>query len=130
MILAGVMLKLGGYGLIRCLKFLYNFIIDFGYIIIGFRLFGCLVISLFCLIQSDLKILIAYSSVCHMGVVIRGLFSLRRRGFLGSLIFMLGHGFVSSGLFYLVGLVYERLGRRRFFLLRGLISILPSLSFF
>nr|AZZ89122.1 NADH dehydrogenase subunit 4 [Magadhaideus sp. n. SX-2018] len=130
MILAGVMLKLGGYGLIRCLKFLYFYFFCYGYFYICLSLFGCLFVSLFCLIQSDLKILIAYSSVCHMSVVISGIFTMTSLGVLGSLVFMVGHGFVSSGLFYLVGLVYERLGSRSFFLLSGLIGILPSMTFY
>nr|WQB38564.1 NADH dehydrogenase subunit 4 [Acanalonia sp.] len=130
MILAGVLLKLGGYGFIRSLVFLYNFIYDYGYIFISLSLLGCLYISLFCLIQSDLKILVAYSSVCHMGVVISGLFTMMGWGILGSIIFMLGHGFVSSGLFFLIGIVYNRFSSRSFFILKGLLSIYPSLSMF
>lgn len=130
MILAGVILKLGGYGIIRCIRFLYFFFFNFSFFFIGVRIFGCLVVRLFCLIQRDLKILIAYSSVCHIRLVIRGLFTMTSVGVLGSIYFMVGHGFVSSGLFYLVGLVYDRFGSRRLFILRGLITILPSLSFF
>nr|YP_010885459.1 NADH dehydrogenase subunit 4 [Tenguna kuankuoshuiensis]WJE88880.1 NADH dehydrogenase subunit 4 [Tenguna kuankuoshuiensis] len=130
MILAGVMLKLGGYGLIRCLSFLYNFFFFYGYFIISICLFGCIILSLFCLIQSDLKILIAYSSVCHMSLVISGICSMNSYGFTGSLMFMVGHGFVSSGLFYLVGLVYDRLSSRSFFILSGLMNLFPSMSLF
>uniref|UniRef100_A0AAU8BU23 NADH-ubiquinone oxidoreductase chain 4 n=1 Tax=Tenguna medogensis TaxID=3229002 RepID=A0AAU8BU23_9HEMI len=128
MILAGVMLKLGGYGLIRCISFLYNFFFFYGYFIISICLFGCIVLSMFCLIQSDLSILIAYSSVCHMSLIISGIVSMNMYGFFGSLMFMVGHGFVSSGLFYLVGLMYDRLGSRSFFILKGLMSIYPSMS--
>nr|YP_011014844.1 NADH dehydrogenase subunit 4 [Epyhemisphaerius bistriatus]WQB38525.1 NADH dehydrogenase subunit 4 [Epyhemisphaerius bistriatus] len=130
MILAGVMLKLGGYGFFRMLDYLYYFISYYGFFFVSLSMVGSFYISLFCLIQSDLKMLIAYSSVCHMGLVISGMFSLTSWGILGSLLFMLGHGFVSSGLFFLVGLVYDRLGSRSFFILSGLIYFMPSLSFF
>uniref|UniRef100_UPI0030FEAC39 NADH dehydrogenase subunit 4 n=1 Tax=Salurnis marginella TaxID=1453305 RepID=UPI0030FEAC39 len=130
MILAGVLLKLGGYGFFRSLTFLYFFIMNYSSFFMSISLYGCLLISLFCLVQSDLKILIAYSSVCHMAVVICGLFSLSMWGVLGSIMFMLGHGFVSSGLFYLVSVVYDRLGSRSFFLISGLMNFMPSLSLF
>nr|YP_010381743.1 NADH dehydrogenase subunit 4 [Symplanella unipuncta]UDL72131.1 NADH dehydrogenase subunit 4 [Symplanella unipuncta] len=130
MILAGVLLKLGGYGFIRLMGFMYNFIFDFGYIFVSMSLWGCIIISLMCMIQSDLKMLIAYSSVCHMSLAIVGLFTMSTCGKLGSIILMIGHGFVSSGLFFLVGMVYMRFSSRSFFILKGMISILPSLSFF
>nr|YP_010839109.1 NADH dehydrogenase subunit 4 [Raivuna sinica]WGG26906.1 NADH dehydrogenase subunit 4 [Raivuna sinica] len=130
MILAGLMLKLGGYGLIRCLPFIYEFLFLYGYFLISLSLIGCLFSSLFCLIQSDLKMLIAYSSVCHMGLVICGTCTFTDFGVLGSLMMMISHGFVSSGLFYLVGLVYDRLGTRSFFILKGLLSLSPSLGLF
>nr|UDL72105.1 NADH dehydrogenase subunit 4 [Peltonotellus sp.] len=130
MILAGILLKLGGYGLIRLIMFISFFLNFYGFIFISLSLVGCLLISLFCLIQSDLKILVAYSSVCHMSMVILGLVSLTYWGYLGSLMFMVGHGFVSSGLFYLIGLMYDRFGSRSFFILSGMINFFPSLSFF
>nr|QJQ26927.1 NADH dehydrogenase subunit 4 [Hemisphaerius rufovarius] len=130
MILAGVLLKLGGYGLYRMLDFIYYFIFNYSFFFIGLSMLGSFFISIFCLVQSDLKILIAYSSVCHMSMVISGLLSLTSWGSLGSLLFMLGHGFVSSGLFYLVGLMYDRLGSRSFYVVSGLIYFLPSLSLF
>nr|YP_010990586.1 NADH dehydrogenase subunit 4 [Pseudochoutagus curvativus]WOW98900.1 NADH dehydrogenase subunit 4 [Pseudochoutagus curvativus] len=130
MVLAGVLLKLGGYGFFRSLGFMYFFIVGYDYLFISFCLVGCLYMSMFCMIQSDLSILIAYSSVCHMGMVIMGLFTLSYWGVLGSLVFMIGHGFVSSGLFYLVGLVYSRFGSRSFFLISGLILYMPSVSLF
>nr|UVV36457.1 NADH dehydrogenase subunit 4 [Nogodinidae sp.] len=130
MILAGVMLKLGGYGFLRSLPFLYFFLVSYDYFFINLSLFGCFLISMFCLIQSDLKMLIAYSSICHMGIIISGIFTMTYWGVIGSLIFMLGHGFVSSGLFFLVGLVYDRLGSRSFFLVKGLINFMPSVSLY
>nr|YP_010381691.1 NADH dehydrogenase subunit 4 [Pseudosymplanella nigrifasciata]UDL72066.1 NADH dehydrogenase subunit 4 [Pseudosymplanella nigrifasciata] len=130
MILAGVLLKLGGYGFIRLTVFMYKFIYNYSFFFISLSLWGCVIISFLCIIQSDLKMLIAYSSVCHMSLVIVGLFTMSMCGFFGSLCLMIGHGFVSSGLFFLVGIVYSRFSSRSFFVLKGLISILPSLSFF
>nr|YP_011014883.1 NADH dehydrogenase subunit 4 [Caliscelis rhabdocladis]WQB38577.1 NADH dehydrogenase subunit 4 [Caliscelis rhabdocladis] len=130
MVLAGVLLKLGGYGFFRMLDIVYFFIYYYGFFFISLSMVGSFYVGMFCMIQSDLKMLIAYSSVCHMGMVISGLFSMTNLGILGSLLFMMGHGFVSSGLFYLVGLVYDRLGSRSFYVLKGLIYFMPSLSFF
>nr|UAT98625.1 NADH dehydrogenase subunit 4 [Pyrops spinolae] len=130
MILAGVMLKLGGYGLIRCSLYIYYFLFNYSYFFISSCLFGCLYISLICMIQSDMSILVAYSSVCHMSLVICGLFSLTSLGLLGSISFMIAHGFVSSGLFFLIGMIYDRLGSRSFFIVKGLLNYLPSLSMF
>nr|WOW99160.1 NADH dehydrogenase subunit 4 [Tropiduchidae sp. 2 WQW-2023a] len=130
MILAGVLLKMGGYGFIRCMSFLYYFIFSYSYFFVGLSIFGCLFVSMFCLVQSDLKVIIAYSSVCHMSFVIGGLFTMTNLGVLGSLVFILGHGFVSSGLFYLVGLVYNRFGSRSLFILKGLLNVFPSMTFF
>nr|ACH42495.2 NADH dehydrogenase subunit 4 [Pyrops candelaria] len=130
MILAGVMLKLGGYGLIRCSFYIYYFLFNYSYFFISVCLFGCLYISLICMIQSDLSILVAYSSVCHMSLVICGLFSLTSLGLVGSLSFMIAHGFVSSGLFFLIGMIYDRLGSHSFFIVKGLINYLPPLSMF
>nr|QRI61357.1 NADH dehydrogenase subunit 4 [Pochazia shantungensis] len=130
MILAGVLLKLGGYGFLRVMPFLYFFLFDYGSFFVSLSLYGCLLVSLFCLVQSDLSNSIAYSSVCHMSMVIGGLFTMTSWGLLGSVVFMLGHGFVSSGLFFLVGIVYDRVGSRSFFLVSGLINFLPSLCLF
>nr|YP_010580861.1 NADH dehydrogenase subunit 4 [Pyrops clavatus]UAT98599.1 NADH dehydrogenase subunit 4 [Pyrops clavatus]UZT27046.1 NADH dehydrogenase subunit 4 [Pyrops clavatus] len=130
MILAGIMLKLGGYGLIRCSLYIYYFLFNYSYFLVSVCLFGSLYISMFCMIQSDMKILVAYSSVCHMSLVICGLVSLTSLGLVGSVSFMVAHGFVSSGLFFLIGMVYDRLGSRSFFIVSGLLNYLPSLSMF
>nr|WOW98978.1 NADH dehydrogenase subunit 4 [Cixiidae sp.] len=130
MILAGVMLKLGGYGLIRMFLFLDLYILKSSYIFIGLSIFGSFFISMICLIQSDLKILIAYSSVSHMSLVISGLFTLSSFGYLGSYFLMIGHGLISSGLFYIVGCLYNRFGTRSMFILKGLLNFMPSFSLF
>uniref|UniRef100_UPI0031F351CD NADH dehydrogenase subunit 4 n=1 Tax=Loxocephala sichuanensis TaxID=3080980 RepID=UPI0031F351CD len=130
MILAGLLLKLGGYGMIRSMKFIYLFVFKYNYFFISLSLYGCILISLFCMIQSDMKMLIAYSSICHMSMVISGMFTLTMWGNLGSLIFMIGHGFVSSGLFFLIGIIFNILNSRSFFLVSGILNFMPSLSFY
>nr|QCI56377.1 NADH dehydrogenase subunit 4 [Stegobium paniceum] len=128
MMLAGVMLKLGGYGLMRILMiFMYmNFLINYVFMIIS--LVGGFYISLMCLRQSDLKSMVAYSSVAHMGLVICGLMTFSLWGMMGSLSMMLAHGLCSSGLFCLVNMIYERTHTRSLFLNKGLINLVPSLS--
>nr|YP_010500041.1 NADH dehydrogenase subunit 4 [Cryptocephalus dimidiatipennis]UWV18205.1 NADH dehydrogenase subunit 4 [Cryptocephalus dimidiatipennis] len=128
MILAGVMLKLGGFGLMRFLKFFLFSSISTSVLLITISLFGGFMVSLLCLRQSDMKSLVAYSSVGHMGVVLSGLLTLSIWGYHGGLILMLGHGFCSSGLFCLINLSYERFNSRSFYLNKGFINLIPSLS--
>nr|YP_010882214.1 NADH dehydrogenase subunit 4 [Stheneboea repudiosa]WID87128.1 NADH dehydrogenase subunit 4 [Stheneboea repudiosa] len=128
MILAGVLLKLGGYGLFRVFSFLLISGLKYNFILISICLLGGLMISIVCLRISDLKMLIAYSSVVHMGLVLAGIMSLNYWGFMGSLVLMLAHGLCSSGLFCLVNIVYERLGSRSLLLIKGLINFMPSMS--
>nr|QLY90339.1 NADH dehydrogenase subunit 4 [Hydropsyche angustipennis] len=128
MILAGVMLKLGGYGLMRLMKLMLMVSLKINLIWIILSLVGGSLISLMCLHQMDMKLLIAYSSVVHMALVIGGIFTLTYYGFMGSLILMIGHGLCSSGLFVLINLMYERLGSRSLMINKGLINLLPNLS--
>nr|QDI93357.1 NADH dehydrogenase subunit 4 [Rubeospineus bicorniger]QDI93370.1 NADH dehydrogenase subunit 4 [Rubeospineus bicorniger] len=128
MILAGVLLKLGGYGILRVFNFLTNFYLN--YFFIGLSLFGMFMVGLLCLFQLDIKSLIAYSSVSHMGLVICGLMSVNFWGIFGSLILMIGHGLCSSGMFCLANIVYERSGSRILFLNKGLITFMPAMCMF
>nr|YP_010585921.1 NADH dehydrogenase subunit 4 [Lepidostoma longipilosum]UZZ43644.1 NADH dehydrogenase subunit 4 [Lepidostoma longipilosum] len=128
MILAGIMLKLGGYGIMRVLIFMENLNMKFNYYLISVSLLGALYVSLMCFFQIDLKSLIAYSSVVHMGMMLGGLLTLTNWGFSGGLIMMIGHGLCSSGLFCLVNLNYERLNSRNLFINKGLLNLMPSLS--
>ena len=120
MLLAAVLLKLGGYGLIRFLR-LFNFIkiLNLKFYIISFCIWGSLITGVICFCQSDLKSLIAYSSVGHMSLVAGGLFLKIRSSVKGSMILMVSHGLVSSGLFCLANLLYERRGTRTLGLIRG-----------
>nr|ALO77042.1 NADH deshydrogenase subunit 4 [Cryptocephalus sp. CRY01] len=128
MILAGVMLKLGGYGLMRFLKFFLLNSISFSFILVLISLFGGILVSLICFRQSDIKSMIAYSSVAHMGLVLGGLLTFSSWGFYGALILMVGHGLCSSGLFCLANMSYERFNTRSLYLNKGLINLIPSLS--
>lgn len=127
-ILAGVILKLGGYGLIRLIKLILIVSLKINLIWIILSLVGGRLISLICLHQIDMKLLIAYSSVVHIALVIGGIFTLTYYGFIGRLILIIGHGLCSSGLFVLINLIYERLGRRSLIINKGLINLLPNLS--
>jgi len=130
-ILAGVLLKLGGYGLCR-LGGLILVLREVKSYIIGLSLMGIAYVSLICCQINDLKALIAYSSVAHIGLVIRGIFRGFKWGVLGALVIMVGHGVSSSGLFFIANAYYERRSSRSLFLNKGLIRILPigSLIFF
>nr|YP_009654766.1 NADH dehydrogenase subunit 4 [Cloresmus pulchellus]QCI09321.1 NADH dehydrogenase subunit 4 [Cloresmus pulchellus] len=128
MILAGVLLKLGGYGLYRVLFFINYYYLNFIFIILS--LFGTFIVGLLCLGQVDIKSLIAYSSVAHMGLVICGIMTCFYYGFLGSLILMIGHGLCSSGLFALANMIYERSHSRSLFINSGFITFMPTMSMF
>nr|YP_010297078.1 NADH dehydrogenase subunit 4 [Nemoura longicercia]UMI39126.1 NADH dehydrogenase subunit 4 [Nemoura longicercia] len=128
MILAGVLLKLGGYGLLRIFKVLSLSGLSFNFIWVGISLVGGVLVSLMCLRQTDLKALIAYSSVAHMGIVLGGLMTLTYWGFCGSFMLMIAHGLCSSGLFCLANISYERLGSRSLLINKGLMNFMPSMT--
>nr|YP_010987606.1 NADH dehydrogenase subunit 4 [Ochthephilus vulgaris]WON66025.1 NADH dehydrogenase subunit 4 [Ochthephilus vulgaris] len=127
MILAGVMLKLGGYGMMRMMV-LFEKMMKLNLMFIVISMIGSVLISLICLRQSDMKSLIAYSSVAHMGLVISGVMTMNYWGLCGSLVMMLAHGLCSSGMFCLANISYERLMSRSLFLNKGLINLIPSMS--
>nr|AVN68041.1 NADH dehydrogenase subunit 4 [Ectobiidae sp. BB] len=128
MILAGVLLKLGGYGLLRVYIMLISVGIKLNYLWISISLVGGVLVSLICMRQTDLKALIAYSSVAHMGIVIGGLMTMFYWGFCGSYTLMIAHGLCSSGLFCLANISYERLGSRSLLINKGLMNFMPSLA--
>nr|YP_007026259.1 NADH dehydrogenase subunit 4 [Chrysomya megacephala]AMH85469.1 NADH dehydrogenase subunit 4 [Chrysomya putoria]AFV08319.1 NADH dehydrogenase subunit 4 [Chrysomya megacephala]AMH84572.1 NADH dehydrogenase subunit 4 [Chrysomya megacephala]AMH84585.1 NADH dehydrogenase subunit 4 [Chrysomya megacephala]AMH84598.1 NADH dehydrogenase subunit 4 [Chrysomya megacephala] len=128
MILAGIMLKLGGYGLLRVFPFLQLMGLKFNFIWISISLVGGVLVSLICLRQTDLKALIAYSSVAHMGIVLAGLMTLTYMGICGSYTLMIAHGLCSSGLFCLANISYERLGSRSLLINKGLLNFMPSMA--
>nr|UAV89246.1 NADH dehydrogenase subunit 4 [Trithemis aurora] len=127
MILAGVLLKLGGYGLLRVFSFIYYLGLKFNFLFMGICLVGGVIVSLICLCQVDLKSLIAYSSVAHMGMVLAGTMTMTYWGLSGSYLLMIAHGLCSSGLFCLANITYERLGSRSLYINKGLINLMPSM---
>nr|YP_010326877.1 NADH dehydrogenase subunit 4 [Olene inclusa]UNP54133.1 NADH dehydrogenase subunit 4 [Olene inclusa] len=128
MILAGIMLKLGGYGLLRLMIFLQKMNLKLNYIMIVISLVGGLYISLKCFCQVDIKSLIAYSSVAHMSLVIGGIMVMNYWGAMGSYIMMIGHGLCSSGMFCLANIYYERLHSRSLYINKGMMNFMPSMS--
>nr|YP_009434588.1 NADH dehydrogenase subunit 4 [Traulia minuta]ATE90481.1 NADH dehydrogenase subunit 4 [Traulia minuta] len=128
MILAGVLLKLGGYGIFRVMKVISYLGMKFNYFWLSLGLSGGVIVSFICFRQVDLKSLIAYSSVAHMSMVIGGLMTMNWWGCMGSLSLMVGHGLCSSGLFCLSNIIYERLGSRSLLINKGMINLMPSMS--
>nr|AXI98605.1 NADH dehydrogenase subunit 4 [Pseudoniphargus longipes] len=129
MILAGVLLKLGGYGILRFLPLLCEES-KISVLLICFSLWGGLLMSLICLRHMDMKLLIASSSVVHMSMCIMGLLMFSDWGLKGCVLLMLAHGVCSSGLFCLANMVYERTGSRSMLLSKGLLNLMPTLSMF
>nr|YP_009971742.1 NADH dehydrogenase subunit 4 [Platisus moerosus]QNG56452.1 NADH dehydrogenase subunit 4 [Platisus moerosus] len=130
MILAGIMLKLGGYGLMRLMKMFVEIGLKINIIFVVISLIGGIYVSLICIRQSDMKSLIAYSSVAHMGLVLGGIMSMNLWGMCGSLVMMLAHGLCSSGLFCLANISYERVSSRSLYLNKGLMNIMPNMSMY
>nr|AID59872.1 NADH dehydrogenase subunit 4 [Pseudaesopia japonica] len=128
MILAAVLLKLGGYGMIRIMVMLQPLTKEFSYPFILLALWGIIMTGSICLRQTDLKSLIAYSSVSHMGLVVGGILTQTPWGFTGALVLMIAHGLTSSALFCLANTNYERTHSRTMILARGLQAILPLMS--
>nr|AVN67492.1 NADH dehydrogenase subunit 4 [Panchlora nivea] len=128
MILAGILLKLGGYGLLRVYIVLMSVGMKFNFIWFSISVVGGTLVSLICMRQTDLKSLIAYSSVGHMGIVIGGLMTLMYWGYCGSFTLMIAHGLCSSGLFCLANITYERLGSRSLLINKGLMNFMPSMA--
>jgi NADH-quinone oxidoreductase subunit M len=108
-ILAGVLLKMGTYGLIRFAIPLFPFAAyEYAYLLIALAVIGIFYGALVAMVQPDLKKLVAYSSVSHMGFVVLGLFAFNLQGAQGAIFQMLNHGLSTGALFLLVGVVYER----------------------
>nr|YP_010963557.1 NADH dehydrogenase subunit 4 [Hemicentrus obliquus]WKZ08040.1 NADH dehydrogenase subunit 4 [Hemicentrus obliquus] len=130
MILAGLMLSIGGYGLIRFGSINDLLIMDYGYMWFSLGMVGSILVSMICFIQVDVSCLIAYSSVCHMGLCLMGLLTMTKLGVMGSLIMMVSHGLCSSALFCLANICYFRLNSRSLYLLKGMIYFMPMISLF
>ncbi len=131
MILAGVLLKLGGYGFLRfSLPMFPEASVALMELVFALSVIALVYTSLVALAQEDMKKLIAYSSVAHMAFVTAGLFAFNTQGIEGAVIVMLSHGIVSAALFYCVGVVYDRLHTREIDRYGGVASAMPRYAVF
>jgi len=129
-ILAGVLLKMGGYGFLRLsIPLLPEATQYFAPLIFGLSVVAVIYTSLVALVQEDMKKLIAYSSVAHMGLVTIGAFILNVQSVQGSMFQMLSHGIVSAALFLCVGVVYDRMHTREIAAYGGLVHRMPRYAF-
>merc|ERR1712020_600128 len=117
---AGVLLKLGGYGILRLVRTTGVNLLNSQ--IFSLALIGGGILGVLCIVQRDIKVIIAYSSVVHMALVIAGVLSLTKWGVEGVIIIMLAHGVCSSGIFAGANIIYERSHSRRFFFNSGLLN--------
>jgi NADH-quinone oxidoreductase subunit M len=131
MILAGVLLKMGGYGFIRfSLPMFPEASVQLMWMVLGLSMIAVVYTSLVALIQSDMKKLIAYSSVAHMAFVTGGLFAFNTQGLEGAMVVMLSHGVVSAALFFCVGVIYDRLHTREIDRYGGVATNMPRYAMF
>ena len=125
-ILAGILLKLGGYGFIRfSLPMFPEASHFFAPLVFTLSVVAIIYTSLVALVQEDIKKLIAYSSVAHMGFVTMGIFAMNEAGLQGAMFLMISHGFVSGALFLCVGVIYDRMHTRQISAYGGLVHRMP-----
>ncbi|MEP4475905.1 MAG: NADH-quinone oxidoreductase subunit M, partial [Lentilitoribacter sp.] len=126
-ILAGVLLKLGGYGLIRFSLAMFPVAsADFAPYVFALSAIAIVYTSLVAMMQTDIKKLIAYSSVAHMGYVTMGIFAANAQGVQGAIFQMLSHGLISGALFLCVGVIYDRMHTREISAYGGLVNNMPN----
>jgi NADH-quinone oxidoreductase subunit M len=129
-ILAAILLKMGGYGFIRfSLPMFPDASVYFAPLVYAMSIIAIIYTSLVALVQEDIKKLIAYSSVAHMGYVTMGLFTLNPQGVQGAMFQMISHGFVSGALFLCVGVIYDRMHTREITAYGGLVNRMPVYAF-
>lgn len=128
-LLAAILLKMAGYGFIRFSLGLFPYASEvFTPLIYTLSVIAIIFTSFIALMQEDMKKLIAYSSVAHMGFVTLGIFTLQQQGIEGSIIQMISHGLVSAALFLCVGVVYDRMHSRLINTYGGIVGIIPKYS--
>jgi len=125
-ILAGVLLKMGTYGFVRLGMPLFpGAVAEWGWLVMLLAVIGIIYGALVAMVQPDMKKLVAYSSVSHMGYIMLGIFALNPEGVLGGMLQMLNHGISTGALFLLVGVIYERTHTRRIWDFGGLAKVMP-----
>ena len=130
-ILAAITLKMGGYGFLRlAMPIAPDAAHDLAWIVVALSLVAVVYIALVALVQRDMKKLIAYSSISHMGFVTLGFFVFNAQAIEGAVVQMISHGFVSGALFLCVGVLYDRLHSREIATYGGVIKAMPAFSFF
>jgi len=130
-ILAAITLKMGAYGFLRiAMPIAPDAAHQIAPIIIGLSLLAVVYIALVALVQQDMKKLIAYSSISHMGFVTLGFFVFETRAMEGAIVQMISHGFISGALFLCVGVLYDRLHSREIATYGGVIKVMPVFAFF
>uniref|UniRef100_A0AAU6QH15 NADH-ubiquinone oxidoreductase chain 4 n=1 Tax=Prionospio sp. 6 MH-2023 TaxID=3059274 RepID=A0AAU6QH15_9ANNE len=129
MVLAGILLKLGSYGLLRFASKFFFLNKPLSPLIASIALIGGAAASFICIRQTDVKALIAYSSVSHMGLATSGIMSNTLMGWQGAFMMLVAHGLCSSCMFALANMTYESLQSRSMFLTKGIMTIFPSLTF-
>jgi len=129
-ILAAILLKMGGYGFLRfSLPMFPQASVDLAPLIYALSVVAIIYTSLVALMQEDVKKLIAYSSVAHMGFVTMGLFAMTAQGVAGGIFQMISHGIVSAALFLCVGVIYDRMHTREIAAYGGLVNRMPIYAF-
>jgi NADH-quinone oxidoreductase subunit M len=129
-ILAAILLKMGGYGFLRfSLPMFPEASVEFAPLIYALSIMAIIYTSLVALMQEDVKKLIAYSSVAHMGFVTMGLFAMTTQGVAGGIFQMISHGIVSAALFLCVGVIYDRMHTREIAAYGGLVNRMPIYAF-
>lgn len=129
-ILARIFLKLGAYGIYRLIKIIEKIIYFYKNYFMIYFLLSRLLLSIFCCLQIDIKIVIAYSSIVHIRFIIRAFIRLIKFRFIGFIIIIISHGLCSSGIFILVNIIYQQIYRRRILIIKGLINIIPIFTIF
>jgi len=129
-LLSGVLLKMGSYGLIRAATMLPEAVLALQDLLAGLALFSLIYGGLLAWRQTDMKAMIAYSSVSHMGIVLLGIATMNVAGLSGAMMQMVAHGLVAGALFLLIGLLYERTGTRDINHYSSLIQVTPRFAFF
>jgi NADH-quinone oxidoreductase subunit M len=129
-LLSGVLLKMGAYGIIRTIGMLPEATLVLQPFLTSLALFSILYGGLLAWRQSDLKAMIAYSSISHMGIVLLGIFTLSQTALLGAILQMMAHGLVAGSLFLLIGLLYERIHTREIADYSSLVQVTPRFALF